>query len=131
MKKNNILVNNSNIRVIKNDYGIKYQTGANHKKHIRGNDILDTSSQYKASMKIASSYNNTSYVKYNNKAIKLNNYIKMLRKNRIQYDIKNHTLYYKNKRTGNIENIEIFTSNKIKIKYTSKDYKLAKILYNY
>lgn len=125
----------NNLRIKYNNIGIKHFSISNHKKHIRGNDINDLSSQYYTSVKIANTYQKTQYVKYNNDIIKLKSLVSILRYNKIKYyisDINNitHTQYITifNK-NGSYNTIKIITTNKC-ILNNKIDRKLQKKIYN-
>lgn len=124
------MIDYKNIKTYNNSYAFKYFNSGLSKKHIAGKDLIGKSKENTASIKIASSYNNCEYVYYNKSYIKLNSYIKILRKNRLKYTIKNYKIDVINK-DKSITTLNIIISNKIKNTYTKKDYKLSKKVYNY
>ena len=124
------MIDYKNIKTYNNSYCFKYFTSGLSKKHITGKDLIGKSKENTASMRLAKSYNNTEYVYYNNSYIKLNSYIKILRKNRLKYTIKDYKIDVINK-DKSITTLNIIISNKIKNTYTKKDYALSKKVYNY
>lgn len=125
----------NNLRIKYNSIGIKSFLTSNHKKHIRGCDINDLSSQYYASVKIANTYQKTQYVKYNNDIIKLKSLLSILRYNHIKYyisEINNvtHKQYITifNK-DGSYNTIQITNTNKCLLN-NKIDRKLQKKIYN-
>lgn len=124
------MIDYKNIKTYNNTYTIKYFTSGLSKKHIAGADLMRKSKENTASIKLVNCYNNTEYVYYNKQYIKLNSYIKILRKNRLKYTIKDYKIDVINK-DKSITTLNIIISNKIKNNYTKKDYKLSSKVYNY
>ena len=124
------MIDYKNIKTYNNSYCFKYFTSGLSKKHITGKDLIGKSKENTASMRLAKSYNNTEYVYDNNSYIKLNSYIKILRKNRLKYTIKDYKIDVINK-DKSITTLNLIISNKIKNTYTKKDYALSKKVYNY
>lgn len=118
-------MNNARIRY---KYNVNYMTLPSHKKgkHIKSNDMIDTSKQYTLSYMIASKNATTQYVIYDNKKQTLKSVISTIKHlNRkgydIQYQLSDTTLFIKN--DGVITQYKILCSNKLDIKKVDKHLK--------
>lgn len=111
-------MNNAKIRY---KYNVNYMTLPSHKKgkHIKSNDMIDTSKQYTLSYMIASKNTTTQYVIYDNKKQPLKSVISTIKYlnrkgNDIQYQLSDTTLFIKD--NGVITQYKIMASNKLDIK---------------
>lgn len=118
-------MNNAKIRY---KYNVNYMTLPSHKKgkHIKSNDMIDTSKQYTLTYMIASKNDTTKYVIYDNKKQPLKSVISTIKYlNRkgydIQYQLSDTTLFVKN--DGVITQYNILASNKLDIKKVDRKLK--------
>lgn len=118
-------MNNAKIRY---KYNVNYMTLPSHKKgkHIKSNDMIDTSKQYTLSYMIASKNNTTQYVIYDNKKQPLKSVISTIKYlnrkgNDIQYQLSDTTLFIKD--NGVITQYKIMASNKLDIKKVDRKLK--------
>ncbi len=118
-------MNNAKIRYT---YNINYMTLPSHKKgkHIKSNDMIDTSKQYTLSYMIASKNANTQYVIYDNKKQTLKSVISTIKYlnrkgNDIQYQLSDTTLFVKDNNI--ITQYKILYSNKLDSKKVDKQLK--------
>lgn len=118
-------MNNAKIRY---KYNVNYMTLPSHKKgkHIKSNDMIDTSKQYTLSYMIASKNTTTQYVIYDNKKQPLKSVISTIKYlnrkgNDIQYRLSDTTLFVKN--NGVITQYKIIASNILDIKKVDRKLK--------
>ena len=129
---NSITSYNHNLRVNYNSIGVNYLTSGTHKKHLKGSDLIDKSKQYKNSIKIASTYTKTHYVKYNKKTLKLKSLVTILKHDKIKFVISSDYRFITIFNSDNSYNTyNIIYSNGALVKGAKKDYKVARKLYNY
>lgn len=118
-------MNNAKIRY---KYNVNYMTLPSHKKgkHIKSNDMIDTSKQYTLSYMIASKNATTKYVIYDNKKQPLKSVISTIKHlnrkgNDIRYQLSDTTLFVKD--NGVITQYKIIASNKLDIKKVDRKLK--------
>ena len=130
MRKSNILIDGIPVRVYYNAIGVKYFK-SQKSKHLKGCDLLDKSTQYKNSIRVANSMDKTLYVKINEiskQYIKLDKALKILKHYKHQYIINNNNLIVKYN-DYNIQTYYIKETNACLLKHKKRDNKQYNKIY--